>query len=879
MENQIVNNQGGNGAMANSGQAVWQLSAAKTDYRVFLDERHIPYAKRSPYLLVGQIPDEGWLIHISVVRQQFDQLLGGVLDFFSELGLPYTIPESSDMHNRILDGRCGLASVGKVITVCVADDLYAKAVAEKLVIMTAGFFGPACVTAVPLGGCISVSRGILLENSKFAANRYYSPLYGFEAAAELSTRLKCLNKEWPFINVPLPNKKYLVNRLIGKRYLPVQSLKNDAKGSVLKCISLYPIYKLQWCIVKEGRAYHCFDDAGRDIRDRLEWQYRVHRELEGHLPVPAVYDYFRAGNTGFLAMAFIDGQSLDGLIAEFFSGSSWSSLGKPLKLKLVNYALQVLEIVRALHSKAFIHRDLNPDNFMVTENDCLYLVDLELSYSCDLQQPSPAYALGSPGYMSPQQENMQVPDYTDDVYSLGGLLIKLFTGLSPSKFNCRNPHILYDQLGYFLPDQAVCSIFAACMDPNPAKRPALEVITKTILDFCNAVEQDGAGDAVPDTGFQQHELLLLARAAIRALLSPVFCNPQSIWQVNGTIPGAWPTGPLYVAGISRRLGLLTAEDLEIVKRNICWLSNQGARDAGDDLFGGLTGTPFAIAALYDPGYGPAPEFVGAQMENLLSGKQFVRLGLSGGLAGLGLAILNCLPYLDGEEADRSLNEIADLLLSLQLRDGSWLLSSGEGNGKSIRLPGLFHGIAGITAFLLLYGRRYDNTHVLNAATRSLAYLAGKRRTVQGHPTWTLNPYLDEINPWLEDGFTGIVYLFILAFNILGDKQYKEVATAALFAHPENISTQFTGFANGLAGLGEVYLEAAKVFGDDYWRNRAEKIACFFIHTGFREDGGIHYWHNDDYGEPDAGFFNGQAGIIHFLIRFSKPDLVSFPFFN
>jgi serine/threonine protein kinase len=848
----------------------------KDSYHPYLEANGSSYTVQPPYLMVRQIPNDAWLIHISVVRQQFDQMLPGVIAFLEHSGLPYRIPAGTDEHNRILDGRCGPSLVGKVITAGVTDSCRVKQIAETLVLLTNHFNGPGCNTAIPLGGCIYVSFGNFSDEDTPASNQHHSQTYGFDPTAVLLDRLKDTQQTWPF-NTPIPKKRK--RPLIALRYLPLQCLKPDAKGNVLKCIRLNHLYNMQFCVLKEGKPFHCFDDAGRDIADRLQWQYRVHRELHNQLPLPAIYNYFQYRNTSYLAMEYIDGTSLDSQIASLYSGRAWTGLDKTTRLNITAYALQVLDIVAVLHQKGYVHRDLNPDNFILSHNGRLYLIDFELSYYCNLRQPSPAFALGSYGYMSPQQQALETPDYTDDIYSLGGLLIKLFTGTSPSKFDGTDPVMRYSQLCHFIPDQVLCRVLAMCMLREPQKRPVLQDICAVILDFRQDIEQEAHIPAASDIRIRSTDLLILAREAVRALTGPVFCNDRGLWNITGDkLIEALP-GILYTLAASRYLGLLTPEETSILRQNsqqpACHISDE----PGQHHFTGMNAL-FSTLPQRPDWLEMAPAECSETPLNKLPGiNTFTRLGLCDGLAGYGLSLLNLPPEAKTAYTDTSLQETASLLCSRQQPDGSWLLTSGIGPTAGIKLPGLFHGIAGICVFLIIYGRKFNNIPAINAAEHALEYLIGQRHMHGNHRIWTLNPHLKEINPWLEDGFSGIAYLFILAFEVLGAEPYQTVAEEALSAHPENISSQFTGFANGLSGLGEVYLEAFRVFKDDRWLNRAQKIAGFLMHTGFRGPGNSRYWHADDYGEPDPAFFSGHAGIVHFLLRVSHPAQLSFPLFH
>jgi hypothetical protein len=96
-------------------------------------------------------------------------------------------------------------------------------------------------------------------------------------------------------------------------------------------------------------------------------------------------------------------------------------------------------------------------------------------------------------------------------------------------------------------------------------------------------------------------------------------------------------------------------------------------------------------------------------------------------------------------------------------------------------------------------------------------------------------------------------------------------------HPTHLySIDFTQ-GNGLAGLGEVYLEAAKVFQSGEWQDRADWIAQFLLHHFCQQKDGVCYWMPDGSPFTTAGFMGGNSGIIHFLLRYLKPGQLSHPF--
>jgi len=105
---------------------------------------------------------------------------------------------------------------------------------------------------------------------------------------------------------------------------------------------------------------------------------------------------------------------------------------------------------------------------------------------------------------------------------------------------------------------------------------------------------------------------------------------------------------------------------------------------------------------------------------------------------------------------------------------------------------------------------------------------------------------------------------------------EEYLRRALAASPAKLRSDSLSQCHGLAGVGEVYLEAHRVLGEECWRERAADIANVLVAL-FRKRS-QQPWHYLP-GEPAtgaAGLMLGTAGILHFLIRFHDPVTVTSP---
>ena len=123
---------------------------------------------------------------------------------------------------------------------------------------------------------------------------------------------------------------------------------------------------------------------------------------------------------------------------EYIDGASLQDWLKKLKKFSVSDALHVaLACARALayaHGHHLIHRDIKPDNILITRAGVVKVADLGLAKTVDddLELTKSGIGAGTPYYMSPEQaRNAKHVDHRSDLYALGGMLYALLTGQPP----------------------------------------------------------------------------------------------------------------------------------------------------------------------------------------------------------------------------------------------------------------------------------------------------------------------------------------------------------------------------------------------------------------------------------------------------------------
>ncbi len=124
----------------------------------------------------------------------------------------------------------------------------------------------------------------------------------------------------------------------------------------------------------------------------------------------------------FIDMEFVEGKTLGVLLKE-----------KELSLKeAVDIALQVAEGLNAAHKKGIVHRDIKPDNIMVTDESVVKIMDFGLAKLKDSSRLTKTHStLGTLSYMSPEQARGEEVDQRSDVFSLGAVLYEMITGRRP----------------------------------------------------------------------------------------------------------------------------------------------------------------------------------------------------------------------------------------------------------------------------------------------------------------------------------------------------------------------------------------------------------------------------------------------------------------
>jgi len=161
---------------------------------------------------------------------------------------------------------------------------------------------------------------------------------------------------------------------------------------------------------------------------RFEQEFRAASRLN-HPNIVRALDYSDNGSTPYLVMEFVEGESL---------GQKLEREGRMSESDAIRLITQVARGLHRAHKQNLVHRDVKPDNILVTPDGIAKLADLGLvkETETDLNLTRTGRGLGTPHFMAPEQfRNAKNADTRCDIYSLGATLYQMVTGELPFRSN------------------------------------------------------------------------------------------------------------------------------------------------------------------------------------------------------------------------------------------------------------------------------------------------------------------------------------------------------------------------------------------------------------------------------------------------------------
>lgn len=202
--------------------------------------------------------------------------------------------------------------------------------------------------------------------------------------------------------------------------------------------------------------------------DRFKQEIRLARKITNK-HVLRTYDFGDADGVRFITMEYVKSVTLKYLLEQ----KKALPLGPGLHL-----AKQMCDGLAAAHEQGVVHRDIKPQNMLVTQKGELKLMDFGIStlQNAKSDMTQEGMVIGTPDYMSPEQAQGRALDHRSDIYSTGVVLYELFCGRLP-----------------FRADSVIALVMKQVQEnPEPPRKvnPALPVEVEKII--LRAMEKDPA---------------------------------------------------------------------------------------------------------------------------------------------------------------------------------------------------------------------------------------------------------------------------------------------------------------------------------------------------------------------------------------------------
>ncbi|MDD3520826.1 MAG: Stk1 family PASTA domain-containing Ser/Thr kinase [Actinomycetota bacterium] len=185
--------------------------------------------------------------------------------------------------------------------------------------------------------------------------------------------------------------------------------------------------------------------------------------------IVAIFDWGQVENSYFICMEYVEGLSLAEIIEK-------QGIINPITA--ARYSVQICNALEVAHKNNLIHRDIKPQNIIVTTDGTLKITDFGIAKSLLEDNTKTINILGTSYYISPEQAQGKILSYSTDLYSLGIVIYEMLTADVPfrgeNSIDISLKHINEKPIkpSILVPEipEKIEKIVLKCLQKNPLKR-------------------------------------------------------------------------------------------------------------------------------------------------------------------------------------------------------------------------------------------------------------------------------------------------------------------------------------------------------------------------------------------------------------------------
>lgn len=214
----------------------------------------------------------------------------------------------------------------------------------------------------------------------------------------------------------------MIGRILGSRYEITEKIAQGGMSVVYKALDLnlnrYDAVK----VLKEEFS------TDKDILERFKQEANAVAFLS-HPNIVNIFNVGSEGNIHYIVMEYVKGQTLKEIIRD--QGILHNDV-------ILNYSYQIGRALESAHNSNIIHRDIKPQNIIVTKDELVKVTDFGIAKHSDSATiTNSGKIIGSAHYFSPEQARGNMTDRRSDIYSLGIVMYEMATGKVP--FDAESP--------------------------------------------------------------------------------------------------------------------------------------------------------------------------------------------------------------------------------------------------------------------------------------------------------------------------------------------------------------------------------------------------------------------------------------------------------